>query len=243
MTPLIRMQNLRKRHTRGDHEFSLHVPELDLYKGQTSVFQGASGCGKSTLFDMIGLISKPDSADEFKIGGLESPVDVRHSPESLRTFLRSRIIGYVLQHAGLIPSLTVRENILLPFRVDGEPPDLCRMENLSARLGISDHLRKKPAHLSGGQLQRAAIARALIRRPSVILADEPTGQLDIFTAEEVRDLLLAVAREENAALLIVTHDPDLFQSVADRRFGFDYRKIGKGYQSVLREFSTSSLRS
>lgn len=240
MTPLVRILNLRKSHVRGEHEFFLHVPELVLHKGQVSVFQGASGCGKSTLFDMIGLISQPDCADEFMVSSSGELVDARHSSEQLRTRLRSCFIGYVLQHSGLIPSLTVAENILLPFRVDGEPPDIVRMERLSSRLGIADHLRKKPAHLSGGQLQRAAIARALIRKPSIILADEPTGQLDVFTATDVRDLLLAVAQEENSSLLIVTHDPELFRTAADRCFGFDYRKSEKGYISSLIELKESA---
>lgn len=235
MSPLVRISNLRKKYVMGEYGFSLHVPKLVLHKGQISVFQGASGCGKSTLFDIIGLISVPDSADEFVISNGGISADARQSSEALRTRLRASVIGYVLQHSGLIPSLTVEENILLPFRVEGDHPDRNRLDQLAVRLGITDHLRKKPAHLSGGQLQRAAIARALIRKPSLILADEPTGQLDLFTASDVRNLLLSVAKEENSSLLIVTHDPDLFMSSADRCFTFNYQKSGNGYESTLSE--------
>ncbi|MEO8614385.1 MAG: ATP-binding cassette domain-containing protein [Luteolibacter sp.] len=240
MSGLVKISNLRKTYIIGEFGFSLHVPRLAINLGQVSVFQGASGCGKSTLFDMIGLISRPDSADEFVVSDGGISVDARQSSEALRTRLRASVIGYVLQHSGLIPSLTVEENILLPFRLDGERPDRNRLEQLTVRLGIHDHLRKKPAHLSGGQLQRAAIARALIRKPSLILADEPTGQLDVFTATDVRDLLLSVSKEENSSLLIVTHDPELFRSSADRCFTFDYRKSDKGYESTLRELPALS---
>lgn len=240
MNPVIRIQNLRKSYTKGEQGFFLKVSELILYPGQTSVFQGASGCGKSTLFDMVGLISRPDASDEFLVGSSGTFIDVWNSPDLVLTRLRSSAIGYMLQHSGLIPSLTVSENILLPFRVVGAVPDRSRLDYLASRLGISEHLRKKPANLSGGQLQRVAIARALIRKPLIILADEPTGQLDMFTAADVRDLLLAVAKEENSSLLIVTHDAELFRSAADRCFAFDYTKSTSRYTSSLIELPKSS---
>ena len=237
--PVIDVCKLNRSHRHIDGLFSLHVPELTLYPAQTSVFQGASGCGKSTLFDTLGLIARPDSAERFLIRQAgEIPTDIVQSSESAITSLRGRQIGYVLQHGGLIPSLSVLENILLPCRLAGNLPDKKRFESLVSRLGIADQLKKKPSKLSGGQQQRAAIARALIHRPSIVLADEPTGQLDSFTACDVRDLLVSVAREESVSLLVVTHDPALFSGFADRQFGFEITSCQRQVVSTLRELST-----
>lgn len=241
--PVIRIRNLRRNHRHAGGSFSLHVPALALYPAQTSVFQGASGCGKSTLFDVLGLIARADSAEEFLISRPEFSVDVTGSPEAVLTRLRGQTIGYVLQHGGLIPSFTISENILMPCRLSGTLPDKERFGHLVTRLGIADQLRKKPAKLSGGQLQRAAIARALIHRPAIVLADEPTGQLDAFTAADVRELLLAVAREENASLLVVTHDPQLFNAAADRCFGFDTQMKDGRVFSVLHELPVPATKS
>lgn len=242
-TPVIQIRDLRRNHLHAGGAFSLHVPALALYAAQTSVFQGESGCGKSTLFDMLGLIAPANSAEEFLIFREGCRVDVSGASEAVLTALRGQTIGYVLQHGGLIPSLTISENILMPCRLSGTLPDKDRFEHLVTRLGITDQLRKKPAKLSGGQLQRAAIARALIHRPAIVLADEPTGQLDAFTAADVRELLLTVAREENASLLVVTHDPQLFNASADRCFGFETRMKDGRVFSVLHELPATSMRS
>jgi len=237
--PVIDVHKLNRSHSHVDGLFSLHVPELALYPAQTSVFQGASGCGKSTLFDTLGLIARADTAERFLIHQAgESPTDIIQSCESAITSLRGREIGYVLQHGGLIPSLSVTENILLPCRLAGNLPDKIRFESLVSRLGIVDQLKKKPSKLSGGQQQRVAIARALIHRPSIVLADEPTGQLDSFTARDVRDLLVSVAREESVSLLVVTHDPTLFSGFADRQFGFEITVCHRQVVSTLCELST-----
>lgn len=142
--------------------------------------------------------------------------------------IRGTTIGYVLQHGGLIPALTVADNISLPLRLRGACVDRDYLRILAEMLGIADQLRKKPAKLSGGQLQRVAIARALLPRPSLVLADEPTGQLDGITAEGVRNLLVGISKEQGAALLVVTHDPLLFQRDATRRFGFHLVETGPG---------------
>ena len=220
--PVIEICKLNRSHRHADGSFSLHVPKLVLYPAQTSVFQGASGCGKSTLFDMLGLIARPDSAERFLIHHAgEISTDVVSAGETKITSLRGRRIGYVLQHGGLIPSLSVTENILMPCRLAGNPPDERRFNSLVSRLGIENQVKKKPSKLSGGQQQRVAIARALIHRPSIVLADEPTGQLDASTACDVRDLLVSVALEESVSLLVVTHDPALFSGFANRQFGFE----------------------
>jgi len=216
-----------------DTRFTLHVPVLEILPARTVVFQGASGCGKSTLFDTLGLIACADTADEFVIRRGDEVINVLAASESRLTRLRSSMIGYVLQHGGLIPSLTVCENIVIPCRLRGDRPDKKRLEGLVERLGIADQMRKKPAKLSGGQQQRVAIARALINRPSIVLADEPTGQLDEFSAADVRDLLTNVVRDEGATLLVVTHDPGLFSEHVDQSFGFMVRRVNGDVHSTL----------
>ena len=241
--PVIRTRNLKRSFRHLGTRFMLHVPALDLYPARTIVFQGASGCGKSTLFDTLGLIARADNADEFLIrSGIET-FDILSASESRLTHLRSRMIGYVLQHGGLIPSLSVFENIVIPCRLRGERPDKERLEGLVERLGIADQMRKKPSQLSGGQQQRVAIARALISRPSVVLADEPTGQLDEFTSADVRDLLINTVRDEGATLLVVTHTPALFAEHADQRFGFVMQRNNGNIHSTLTEYSMKGTES
>lgn len=231
--PIIQVRNLKRGFKHLDTHFTLHVPLLDLRPAQTLVFQGASGCGKSTLFDTLGLIARPDVADEFLVRGQNGFVNILSAGESSLTRLRSKLIGYVLQHGGLIPSLSVFENIVIPFRLQGDKPDKGRLYELAERLGIGDQLRKKPSQLSGGQQQRVAIARALINRPTVVLADEPTGQLDQFTAGDVRDLLVNMVKSEGSTLLVVTHDPDLFSTHVDQSYGFVLQKNNHEIRSTL----------
>jgi len=239
--PVIRARNLKRSFRHLGAHFMLHVPALDLYSARTIVFQGASGCGKSTLFDTLGLIARADAADEFLIRCENESFDILSASESRLTGLRSRMIGYVLQHGGLIPSLSVFENIVIPCRLRGDRPDNSRLESLIERLGITDQMRKKPSQLSGGQQQRVAIARALITRPSVVLADEPTGQLDEFTSADVRDLLVNLVKDEGATLLVVTHTPELFIGHADQRFGFVMRRNNASIHSTLTEQSLKGV--
>ena len=149
--PVMRVRNLKRNFRHSGVHFMLHVPVLDLYPSHVIVFQGRSGCGKSTLFDTLGLIARADAADEFLISCENESIDILSASESRLTRLRSRMIGYVLQHGGLIPSLSVFENIVIPCRLRGEMPDKGRLEGLVERLGITDQMRKKPSQLSGGQ--------------------------------------------------------------------------------------------
>lgn len=226
-----------------DAGFTLHVPELCILPSRMVVFRGASGCGKSTLFDTLGLIARADVADEFLINDGGRSFDILSASDSRLTWMRSRMIGYILQHAGLIASLSAYENIAMPCHLCGEKPDKLRLNRLVDRLGISDQMNKKPAKLSGGQQQRVAIARALINRPSVVLADEPTGQLDEFTAADVRDLLANVVKDEGATLLIVTHDPDLFAEHMDQSFGFQMRRENGHLYSTLTNLTERGTKS
>jgi putative ABC transport system ATP-binding protein len=227
--PVIELHGMARSHRHAGGAFTLKVDNLMIYAGEVVMFTGASGCGKSTLFDVLGLIARPDEARRFVLrptAGQEW--DVSRAGDRHLARLRGTRIGYVLQHGGLIPALTIEDNITLPLRLRGLRVDNGHLEELAVRLGIMDQLRKKPANLSGGQLQRAAIARALLPRPFFLLADEPTGQLDGITAEGVRDLLVDIAREQRTVLLVVTHDPTLFHMDAARRFGFTLASSGDG---------------
>ena len=223
------MEGMTRSHRHADGGFTLEVQNLVIHPGDVAVFAGASGCGKSTLFDVLGLIARPDAARRFvlRLAG-EREREIIQTRDKELAQLRGTMIGYVLQHGGLIPALTVADNISLPLRLGGSRIDQGHLRKLADLLGIADQLRKKPAKLSGGQQQRVAIARALLPRPALVLADEPTGQLDGITAEGVRGLLVGIAREEGAALLVVTHDPALFQRDATRRFGFHLSKTMSG---------------
>jgi putative ABC transport system ATP-binding protein len=227
--PVMEVEGMTRTHRHGDGNFTLKVSRLAIHPGEVAVFAGASGCGKSTLFDVLGLIAQPDEARRFALrfaGQREREVRRERDDELAR--LRGTMIGYVLQHGGLIPALTVADNISLPLRLHGSSVDRAQLIKLAGLLGIAEQLKKKPAGLSGGQQQRVAIARALLPRPSIVLADEPTGQLDGITAEAVRSLLVGVARQQGAALLVVTHDSALFAGDATRRFGFHLVKAPDG---------------
>lgn len=233
LEPAIRIRNLRRGFRHMEAGFTLHVPELHILPSRMVVFRGPSGCGKSTLFDTLGLIARPDAADEFSINDGSMPMDVLSATDSRLTWMRGHMIGYVLQNAGLIPSLSAYENIAMPCRLFGDKPDKLRLDRLVERLGIAEQMKKKPAKLSGGQQQRVAIARALINRPSLVLADEPTGQLDEFSAAEVRDLLANIVKDEGVTLLIVTHDPELFAKHMDHSYGFQMARVNGHLHSTL----------
>ncbi len=229
-----RMRELKKEYSQPDGKFVLCIPELELEAGRLCVFQGPSGCGKSTLFDILGLIATPTSAEDFQIRTADGEwVNMLSCSETVKSRARSALIGYVLQFGGLLPSLTIAENIGLPLRLRGLAAPGPRIYDLAGRLGIREQLDKKPAQLSGGQKQRAAIARALVHRPQIVLADEPTGSVDRCTAEEIRDLLVACAAEEGAAVLVVTHDERLFARHAFNSFTFTLARQGVDVLSTL----------
>lgn len=231
---IYRLKDVIREFDQPDGRFVLHVPEISVPPGCVCVFHGPSGCGKSTLFDMLGLISAPTSAAVFEISGEDGGVtDLRSCTESVRARTRGSMIGYVLQLGGLLPALTIAENISLPLRLGGLPVPWAQITTLADRLGIREQLYKKPAALSGGQKQRAAIARALVHRPRVILADEPTGAVDPCLAVEIRDLLVSCALEQNTSVLVVTHDVGLFARHASRHFTFAIARHDREVRSTL----------
>jgi len=196
-----------------------------LGSGDVVAVVGPSGCGKSTLLHIVGTLEEPDSG-RVQVGGIE-PFAL--PPNELAAF-RNRHIGFVFQDHYLLPQLTVLENVLVPTLVASES-DSGAEEHARAlleRVGLAERLGHRPAELSGGERQRVAVARALVRRPGLVLCDEPTGNLDARTAETVADFLFELRAELGTTLVIVTHSASLAARV-DRRFEFvDHRLVAVG---------------
>ena len=186
---------------------------LDVQPGTSLAITGPSGCGKSTLLGLIGGLDVP-TAGRVSIGGR----DISTLPERDRAHLRRHEIGLVLQSDNLLPFLTATENVSLQLALDDPGDGTARSIELLTELGLGDEADRFPDQLSGGQRQRVAVARALIHRPSLIVADEPTGSLDSEGAGAVVDLLLAVQRDSGATLVLVTHEPRLARRL-DRTAG------------------------
>lgn len=231
---VLRVSSLSKQLVSTDRSFCLRVPHLEVEAGSVTVIIGRSGCGKSTLLDMLGLISVPTSAQEFAIFSPEKCwVEVAAASSACKEQLRRQALGYILQTGGLLPYLNVADNIALPLQLNKRHK--LPVQELMERLGISDLRKQYPAQLSMGQRQRVAIARALVHRPSIVLADEPTGALDPETAGVVCRMLVNNARQSGAAVIIVTHDAELFRQDADRMYSFHLESCGKDVISTLYE--------
>ncbi|NIP59786.1 MAG: ATP-binding cassette domain-containing protein [Gemmatimonadetes bacterium] len=202
--PLLRVRGLSKSYQEGEREHEvLHRTDLEVREGEFVAIMGPSGCGKSTLLNLISGIDLPDEG-EVILGGER----VTGMTERDRTLLRRRRIGFVFQFFNLVPTLTVEENLLLPLELRGGlgEEDRERARSLLDRVGLADRLDSFPDRLSGGEQQRVAVARALVHRPDLILADEPTGNLDEATGGRVMDLLEGLVRTDGGTLLLVTHN-------------------------------------
>ncbi len=173
-------------------------------KGEFVAVTGASGSGKSTLLHLLGGVDRPTSGRVFVDG-----TDVFAMNNDALAVFRRRQVGIVYQFYNLIPTLNVRENIALPVELDGRKPDEQRLNDLMRLLGLSDREKNLPNQLSGGQQQRVSIGRALIADPAILLADEPTGNLDSKAGEEIVALLLETNRTYKQTVIVVTHDPDV----------------------------------
>ena len=200
-----------KTYGRGDTEVrALDRASLVVPTGQLTAIMGPSGSGKSTLMQtMAGL--DPVAAGSIRLGQTE----VTTLSEKQRTLLRRERIGFVFQSFNLVPSLTARENILLPLRLSGRPADATWLDELVSTLGLGDRLGPRPSELSGGQQQRVAVARALVTRPDVVFADEPPGNLDSRHSQALLAFVQRAARELGQTVVMVTHDPTA-ASYADR---------------------------
>jgi putative ABC transport system ATP-binding protein len=189
---------------------ALRGVSLDVKPGELVAVMGPSGSGKSTLMHLLAALDKP-TGGTVTIAGQ----DVGTMSDSDVTKLRRAHIGFVFQFFNLLPMLNAEENIRLPLSIAGEKPDPEFFENLLERVGLTDRRTHRPAELSGGQQQRVAIARALVSRPTVVFADEPTGNLDSKTGGEILELLRASAEELNQTMVMVTHDANA-ATIADR---------------------------
>jgi putative ABC transport system ATP-binding protein len=205
--PIIRLRDLRKVYRTGKvFVEALRGVNLDVPKGEFLSVVGPSGSGKSTLFHIVGGLTPPTSG-EVIVGG----VDVGAVSDARRTELRRTSVSFIFQKFNLLPNLTARDNIRTALYIAGRPMDRFedKIRDLLELLGIENRLDHRPAELSGGEQQRVAIARALANGPKVLLADEPTGNLDVHTADIVFDELLAMVRDQRVAALIATHNPEL----------------------------------
>ncbi len=199
---ILRCSHLTKMYKNGSNKImALDDVSLTLEKGSFTAIVGASGSGKSTLLHLLGGVDRPTSGNIY----IEDTDISALNMEELAVF-RRRKVGLVYQFYNLIPTLDVRKNILLPILLDGRKPDEKRFEQIVNTLGLADRLSHLPRELSGGQQQRAAIARSLIYQPAILLADEPTGNLDRRNSEETIELLKLSNRKYGQTVLLITHD-------------------------------------
>ncbi len=207
---LISAHNLQKHYvlSKTNTVHALQGIDIEVQEGDFSAIVGPSGCGKSTLLHILGLLDRPDSG-AYSLDG----IDVMKMKERDANMVRAKKLGFIFQGFNLIPTLTAKENVMQAGKYGGMSVKQrkIRAEELLSTMGLQDRMDHKPNELSGGQQQRVAIARALMNKPAIILADEPTGELDSATSMEIIELLKKLNREHNQTFIMVTHN----QEVAD----------------------------
>ena len=210
-TAVVSATDLTRRYGEGDTSVdALRGVSLEVSRGQLTAVMGPSGSGKSTLMHLLAALDRPTSGYVVIAGtrlGDLSDTEI--------TKLRRKHIGFVFQFFNLLPMLTAEENIVLPLSIAGEKPDPEFFEDLLQRVGLTDRRKHRPSELSGGQQQRVAIARALVSKPTVVFADEPTGNLDSTTGQEILELLRSSAQDLGQTMVMVTHDAHAAE-IADR---------------------------
>ena len=217
---ILQTQNLKKVY--GADTNTVHALDginLSVEKGEFVAVVGTSGSGKSTLLHMLGGLDRPTSGKVFVDGK-----DIFSLKEEALTIFRRRKIGFVFQSYNLVPVLNVYENIVLPIELDGKKIDRHFVQNILETLGLSDRQDALPSQLSGGQQQRVAIARALASSPAIILADEPTGNLDSKTSQDVLSLLKVTSQKFSQTMVMITHNEEIAQ-MADRIIRIEDGKI------------------
>jgi len=202
--PILQTRELNKSFRQGDVDIHvLRGINLAIARGDTVAVVGTSGSGKSTLLHLLGALDTPTDGEVIINGREVTPLS-----ETARGDLRNASLGFVYQFHYLLPEFTAEENVSMPLRIRGEPDHSANQQarDLLARVGLEHRLKHKPGEMSGGERQRAAIARALVTNPQCLLADEPTGNLDEHTAAKVFDLILELNRETGTSLVMVTHN-------------------------------------
>ena len=208
---ILQTENLKKIYGSGDTAVhALDGVSLWVEKGEFVAIVGTSGSGKSTLLHMLGGLDRPTSGTVTVDGR-----DIFSLKDEELTIFRRRKIGFVFQNYNLVPVLNVEENIILPIQLDGHAPEQSYVEQIIQTMGLADKRSNLPANLSGGQQQRVAIARALAAKPAIILADEPTGNLDSKTSLDVMGLLKVTSQKFSQTVVMITHNEELSQ-MADR---------------------------
>lgn len=225
---ILHTKNLRKIYGAGENQVkALDGITLSIKQGEFVSIVGTSGSGKSTLLHMLGGLDRPTEGSVFVDGK-----DIFSMKKDALTIFRRREIGFVFQAFNLIPVLNVYENIVLPIELDGNVVDKKYVEEVIAFLGLEDKVKCMPNQLSGGQQQRVAIARALATKPAIVLADEPTGNLDSRTSQDVLSLLKVTGQKFNQTIVMITHNEEIAQ-MADRMVHIeDGRIVGGGEADV-----------
>lgn len=220
-------ENVRKVYGAGGSQtIALSGIDLSVEKGEFVAIIGASGSGKSTLLHIIGSVDRPTEGRVIIEG-----TDVSTLSQTQSAIFRRRKVGLVYQFYNLIPTLTIRKNILMPLLLDKKKPNQEYFEKIVNSLGIADKLECLPNQLSGGQQQRAAIARSLVQRPAILLADEPTGNLDQKNSREIMDMLKLLGHNLKQTILLITHDEkvaleaDRIVTIEDGRIIGDERRV------------------
>ncbi len=225
---ILKVKNLTKVYGKGDTMVkALDGVSFSVPKGQFVAIVGPSGSGKSTLLHILGGVDKATSGSVFIEG-----TDISTLNENTLAIFRRRQIGLIYQFYNLIPILTVEENITLPILLDGQSVNRKKLDGLINTLGLQNRTKHLPNELSGGQQQRVSIGRALMNNPALVLADEPTGNLDSKNSKEIVDLLRMINKENNQTIIIITHDEKIALS-ADRIIAIEDGKIVK--DEVMRQ--------
>lgn len=220
---ILKTSNLKKYYGNGENLVkAIDNANIDIKEGEFVAIVGKSGSGKSTLLHMIGGLDNPTEGKVYI-----NDKDIFSLKEEELAIFRRRNIGFIFQHFNLIPSLNVWENITLPIGLDGKEINKAFVTDIINSLGLESKIDALPNTLSGGQQQRVAIARALVARPAIILADEPTGNLDSKTSDEVMSLLKTMIKKYNQTLVMITHDETIAQ-MADRVIYIEDGKVEKG---------------
>lgn len=217
---ILQASNLTKIYGSGENEVhALDGVNFSVEKGEFVAIVGTSGSGKSTLLHMLGGLDRP-TGGSVEVDGKE----IFSLKDEELTIFRRRKIGFVFQNYNLVPVLNVYENIVLPVQLDGKTPDASYIDNIIETLGLERKLENLPNNLSGGQQQRVAIARALASKPAIILADEPTGNLDSKTSQDVLGLLKVTSQKYGQTIVMITHNEEIAQ-LADRIIRIEDGKI------------------